>query len=155
MSGVNCEGGFVTNVLTGGCLCGAVRFEIRDRPRYADWCYCSHCRKVSGAAGDPSMAVRSDRYRITQGREHIRVYELPGFANRCFCERCGSPAPLPGPPGTLMGVPMGLLDTDPGVHPLLHKFVNSKAAWVEILDDLPQFPERPSAEDFARLGITR
>lgn len=142
-------------VWTAGCLCGAVRYEITGPPTYADWCYCSHCRKVSGAAGDPCIGFKSDDVRLVHGRDHIRVYPMDGSADRHFCTTCGSPAPVPGEPGTMMGMSMGLLDQDVGMRPLLHKQVAYMAPWHTITDDLPQFAEFPTGADLARLGIQR
>jgi hypothetical protein len=44
---------------------------------------------------------------------------------------------------SVLGLPLGALDDDPGVQPRLHVYVASKAPWFTITDDLPQFAERP------------
>jgi hypothetical protein len=79
----------------------------------------------------------------------------PGF-RRGFCRVCGSPVVnRPGPAyqpalanpaiASELGVPLGILDDDPGVRPEAHCFVASKAPWFEITDDLPQYPDYPPA----------
>jgi hypothetical protein len=59
---------------------------------------------------------------------------------RPFCRRCGSNVPSDHIPGFVI-VPLGNLDDDPGVRPLAHIFVGSKAPWYEIADALPQHAE--------------
>src|SRR5258708_11756406 len=44
-------------------------------------------------------------------------------------------------------VPVGALDTEPGIHPLAHQYVNSKASWYDITDGVPQFAEAPPRAD--------
>jgi hypothetical protein len=56
---------------------------------------------------------------------------------------CGSSLPVPNPDAANFFLPAGTLDEDPGVRPAAHIFVASKAPWLEISDDLPQFDEYP------------
>jgi hypothetical protein len=95
--------------------------------------------------------VHPEHFRFLQGEELVSYYESsPGF-HRGFCSRCGSPiVNRPGPNyalasrrGSDLGVPLGILDDDPGIRPERHIFVASKAPWFEITDDLPQHDELP------------
>ena|SRR5215831_10611024 len=115
-------------------------------------CHCSKCRKQHGAAFRSRARVRVEDFRWLQGEELVSYYESsPGF-HRGFCSRCGSPIvnrPAPNYAraairGTDLGVPLGILDGDPGVRPERHIFVGSKAPWFEITDDLPRHDELPS-----------
>jgi len=45
----------------------------------------------------------------------------------------------------MFGLALGTLDDDPGVRPGRHIFVESKAPWFDISDDLPQYAERPES----------
>lgn len=129
--------------IAGHCHCGAVGFALEGEALYADWCHCSNCRKWSGAFADPSVLVRIEAILDVAGAEHQRAYSPPGFATRAFCARCGGPAPLPQADRRGIVVPMGMLDGDPGVRPLLHKQVAFKAPWVELTDGLPRYPHWP------------
>ena len=83
----------------------------------------------------------------------VKYYEGPSGFQRGFCSQCGSPIlNRAGPnwkladefPGTQSeyGIPLAILD-DPPVRPACHVFVDSKAPWFDITDDLPQYPEYP------------
>ena len=107
---------------------------------------------ANGAAFRSRGRVRVEDFRWLQGEELVSYYESsPGF-HRGFCSRCGSPVvnrPAPNYAraairGTDLGVPLGILDCDPGVRPERHIFVGSKAPWFEITDDLPRHDELPS-----------
>ena len=85
--------------------------------------------------------------RIVQGEELIAAYKVPGarFFQSVFCRRCGSKLPRFDRDRNIAVVPMGALDDHPGISPERHIFVDSKAPWFEIVDDLPQVPEGPPA----------
>ena len=53
--------------ITGGCLCGAVRYACDDEPGTAGYCHCSDCRRVSGSAFGVSVPVAASAFRITKG----------------------------------------------------------------------------------------
>ena len=135
----------------GSCLCGGVKFAITGPLSHLLNCHCSKCRKQHGAAFRSRARVRLEDFRWLQGEELVSYYESsPGFY-RGFCSRCGSPiVNRPAPSyamtairGSDLGVPLGILDGDPGVKPERHIFVGSKASWFEITDDLPQYPDYP------------
>jgi len=85
--------------------------------------------------------------RITSGEDLIDSYKVPEarYYMNVFCRRCGSKLPRFDPERNIAVVPMGALDGDPGVKPGRHIFVDSKASWFDIRDDLPQFPGQPPA----------
>ncbi len=125
--------------MTGGCLCGAVRYEIAGRLSRASNCHCSMCRKQHGAAFGTYAAVRRTEFRWLSGEDQIARYEAtPGIA-RGFCRRCGSTLFWDAAANEeRFGLALGTVDGDPGVRPSLHIFVGSKAPWFEITDDVPQ-----------------
>ena len=123
----------------GSCLCGGVRYEVTGPFLRAGHCHCSRCRKHSGAAVCTQGRVRQEDFRLLQGRELLRSYDTPGHASKVFCTVCGSS--LFGgtwPEGPEVSIRFGTLDGDPGIRPQGHTFVDSKAVWDEITDDLPQ-----------------
>ena len=74
--------------MTGGCLCGAVRFTLHQRPKQIDVCHCSMCRKFSGGI---ELGLDADPSKIDwQGEDNIRVYASSEWAERSFCRICGS-----------------------------------------------------------------
>ena len=76
---------------------------------------------------------------ITRYQAPVRR-EPPPYST-AFCSRCGSPVPDPPPGSTWFEIAAGTLDGDPGVRPDRHIFVEHRAAWYEIADDLPQLDE--------------
>lgn len=74
------------------------------------------------------------------GADLLREWESSPGIRRCFCGRCGSQIlkRKDASPESIR-LRLGTLDTDPGVKPSKHIFVGSKAAWLEITDDLPVF----------------
>jgi hypothetical protein len=131
-------------MIRGSCLCGAVKFEISAIAGPFELCHCSRCRKVTGSAFLPYVNVRREHLRFVQGIDRITTYdapirEAPPAYRACFCSRCGSPVPDPHATSDLLDVPAGSLDDDPGLRPQRHIYVDTKAAWFVIPDDLPQF----------------
>ena len=125
---------------SGSCLCGEVAFELTDDPDRAHNCYCKRRRKISGAAFAPNLFVPLEGFGYTRGEDLLQSFKLPQ-ADRfthVFCQNCGSSLPFVSETRGLAVIPMGSLDSDPGVTPQQHIFVGSKASWVEICDELPQ-----------------
>ena len=129
-------------VVAGGCLCGAVRFEVDPPFLRAGHCHCSRCRKHSGTFGLTQARVARAQFRLLSGAEKIRVYGKGEGAVKAFCVDCGSS--LFGgtwPDGPQVSIRMGAFDGDPGIRPQFHTFVGSRAPWDEICDALPQYEE--------------
>lgn len=129
--------------LTGGCLCGAVRYVVSGPFLRAGHCHCVRCRKHSGAAAGTQGRVRREDFRLVAGAERLVVYRpAPEAAVKVFCEVCGSS--LFGgtwPDGDEISIRLGTVEGDPGIRPQHHTWVSEKAAWDEITDALPQHPE--------------
>jgi hypothetical protein len=76
---------------TGGCLCGAVRYEAEGEPLYAGHCYCTDCRKASGSGFLPFMGFASSAVRFTGQTREFRSKSFRGNdAVRNSCPICGS-----------------------------------------------------------------
>ena len=71
---------------TGGCICGAVRYEAEGGPGFGA-CHCGTCRRW---ASGPFMAMQTHGLRITQGEDQVRVFKSSDWATRSFCGVCGS-----------------------------------------------------------------
>jgi hypothetical protein len=106
-------------------------------------CHCSRCRKVHGTAFGTYLNAPLAGFAFEQGGDALARFAPPrGFA-RPFCARCGSMVPDGAAPDGSVAMPVGPLDGDPGVRPLAHIFVASKAPWYEITDALPRFAAYP------------
>ncbi len=128
-------------LVTGGCLCGGVRFEVTGPFIRAGHCHCSRCRRHSGAAGCWQGRVRREHFRLVTGEALLRVYGRGEGAVKVFCTVCGSSV-FGGtwPDGPQVSIRLGAFDADPGVRPQFHTWVESKAVWDEITDLLPRYP---------------
>jgi len=128
--------------LRGRCFCGGVQYTIEGEARLMMHCHCSRCRKWSGSAASAEIVVWRDSVDILEGRELLASYEA-----RVFCSRCGSSlffGDIDDEERPYIGLAAGTLDDDPGIRPMFHIFVGSKAPWETIHDGLPQLEE---AED--------
>jgi hypothetical protein len=128
--------------LTGGCLCGGVRYEI-DKPLVsASYCHCTRCQRRTGGGSSAQARVADGSLRIVSGTELVAEW-VPdkGFA-KCFCSACGGALWSRHPSGEPMSVRLGTLDGDPGIRPQWHQFVAYASAWEPVPDDgLPRYPE--------------
>jgi len=130
--------------IMGSCLCGTVSFAIEGKIGPAGQCHCSKCRKVSGTDGNAVFYTSVHSFRWLSGEANIASFAVPGSDGwtSSFCRTCGSPTPHTDPDGKIYFVPAGLLDDDPGFRGYAaHIFVGSKAPWVCITDDAPQYVE--------------
>lgn len=128
--------------LQGGCLCGAVRFEITAPFVSAGYCHCTHCQRRTGAGSSFNGRVPAYGFRLLQGQEQLRSYQAAVGVPKQFCSACGS-AVFSGEPHTdeQVGVRLGTLDGDPGIRAQHRQFVDSALAWEEIPDDgLQRYP---------------
>src|SRR5215510_4447316 len=75
--------------VTGGCLCGAVRYESKEPPIGGYYCYCRICQKSGGGLFNASLRVPGSAFRFTKGKP--RYYRSSSFGKRGFCADCGSP----------------------------------------------------------------
>jgi hypothetical protein len=130
-------------VLTGGCNCGAVRYEVTAPLVGASYCHCRRCQRRSGAAASPNAHPAPGTFRIVSGEERLRVWKPADGGEKWFCGDCGSSlfGNNPSHPDSI-GIRMGTFDEDPGVRPGARQFVSSAAPWEPIPEDgLPRHPQ--------------
>jgi hypothetical protein len=130
----------------GSCLCGDVAYELTGAPVAMYQCHCSRCRRARGAAHGANMFYKLEQLRWIRGDEQVVDYKLPE-AQRfgvAFCKRCGGAVPRVYETQPTVVVAAGALNTDPGMRPMAHICVASKAPWFEITDQIPQMQGLPS-----------
>lgn len=130
--------------IEGSCLCGKVRFVVDGKFGPVGQCHCSKCRKASGTDGNAVFYTAAKSFRWLQGEGEIAKFYVSSTRgwHSSFCTTCGSPTPHSNRDGKIYFVPAGLLDDDPGFRGYAaHIFVGSKAPWVCITDDAPQYFE--------------
>jgi hypothetical protein len=131
-----------TAPLQGGCLCGAVRFELTAPFASAGYCHCTHCQRRTGTGSSANGRVPQEGFRLLRGEQQLRSFQPPTGVPKLFCATCGS-ALFSGEPLTdrEVAVRLGALDDDPAVRPQYRQFVDSAASWEPVPDDaLARYP---------------
>jgi hypothetical protein len=130
--------------LTGGCLCGGVRFEVSEPLVSAGYCHCTRCQRRTGTAASVQGRIVPGSLRIVSGKELLRSFAPTDGFPKVFCSVCGSAlwSQSPDDPDVI-SIRLGTFDRDPGVRLTYRQFVAYAAPWEPIPDDgLPRFPER-------------
>ena len=130
--------------LTGGCLCGGVRYEVDAPLETAYYCHCTRCQRRTGGSASASARVQPGSFRIGRGEELVEVYRPETGFLKAFCSACGSALYSRHPDDPeLISVRLGTFDIDPGIRPSYRQFVSYAAPWEPIPDDgLPRHEER-------------
>jgi hypothetical protein len=144
--------------ITGGCLCGTVRFAAHLPTLFCNHCHCHWCRRAHGAAFVTWFGVPEDAFKLTQGADHLVWYASSEQSSRGFCSRCGTTflfhsTLMPGQ----MHITLANVDGAIDVAPQFHTFFDAHVPWVILGDDLPRLdrehdllklfqavPQRPS-----------
>lgn len=129
---------------TGGCLCGAVRYEVDAEPKWVSHCHCGMCRRQTGAligtyVGFPAGSVRWIRAEPTR-------YRSTDDVDRSFCATCGSTIGFHRVHETSLAA--GSLD-DPAALPVAqcrraHVWNQERVAWFDTTDDWPRYDGFPA-----------
>lgn len=131
--------------LTGGCLCGAVRYEIAAEPIMAGFCHCLSCQKLSGAGRAMQVLVPKAALSIQGQTSAYRwTADSGNTVTTRFCPNCGSP---------LFGESNGManavavravsLDDPSAVSPQMTVFTKRAQPWDHVETSLPTFPAMP------------
>jgi hypothetical protein len=130
-------------MLTGGCHCGAVRYEIEGEPLHHALCHCSDCRRHAGAPMVGWAMFPVDAVRTVKGEP--KVYGSSENGRRHFCAECGTglfyvnEQMLPG----LIDVQSGTLDDPEALPAGAHIQVAERLNWVATAHTLPEFARYP------------
>ena len=123
-------------VLSGGCLCGAVRYSVRGDPVHVRRCHCANCRKESGSAFSVYALWPTEAFELSG--------ELSSYDGRDFCPRCGSRLLDTSNPGdTLIEIRLGSLDEAPfELKPEDEIWVKRRESWIPPVESAAQHGER-------------
>ena len=132
--------------LTGGCMCGAVRYELMSDPFDCGWCHCRTCQLNSGAPAMVFATVREGDLVWIQGADKVKSVPSSSFGHRSFCGECGTPLlmKVDHQPETV-DFSVSVLDDPGAVTPGFHIFWSSRVAWFDPGDNLPRYEKfRPN-----------
>lgn len=120
---------------TGGCQCGAVRYEFTAKPDNPCVCHCRMCQKQFGNFFGSFAGSHSDHFRLTRGS--LAVFESSDDAERGFCRDCGTPLTYKAKSHPRISVSIGSLDRHSEMKPEFQYGLESREAWVGDLALLP------------------
>lgn len=120
-------------VLGGGCLCGAVRFELRSAKREGYWCHCRMCQLAFGNVRAAYVNVAKDELRWLA---EPAWYASSRIARRGFCNRCGSPMSFEYLDSAHIDLAVGCFDEPARFRPVLHFAVESRVVPWHVPDGL-------------------
>jgi len=126
---------------TGGCYCGAVRYEVTAPLTSVTYCHCAKCRKWHGHVG-AYTAVDREGFRLTSARG-LTWHAVSETVKRGFCGECGSSVLFDETPDPKMSICAGTLDPPTGIREKAHIFVASKGDYYEVAGDLPRYDTSP------------
>lgn len=131
---------------TGGCQCGAVRYEVPDQPLALFACHCLECRKQSASAFGISFIARCAELRLTQGipSSWIRPADSGNRVRCWFCPDCGSRLWHDSEPASdTVSIKGGSLDAPVDFAKAVHIWTARKLPGVVIPPDAQQHPGEP------------
>ena len=131
---------------SGGCHCGAIRYDVDGEPQHVALCHCSDCRRSAGAPMVSWAAFTKDALTVTQGQ--TITFNSSGAAMRSFCGTCGTGLfyrnadMLPG----IVDIQSVTLDDPEALPPDAHIQVAERLHWMDDLDSLTRFERFPGME---------
>ncbi|MCP4329697.1 MAG: GFA family protein [Alphaproteobacteria bacterium] len=126
--------------MTGGCMCGAVRYETTGQSFGVIHCHCHSCRKHNGAAVVTLAGFTADQV-VFSGDER-KIYESSAGIGRAFCGRCGTPLTWEGDSddrGRILEFHISTFDNPDVLVPTAHAFEPERIPWFDVADNLPRY----------------
>lgn len=140
----------MTEIHTGGCQCGAIRFRVSGPLKDSSICHCRMCQKAFGAYYAPLVSVRGTDFEWTRGTR--KIFRSSSVVSRGFCADCGTPLTYEAPDG--MAVTAGAFDDPAALPPVTQFGTEGKIAFVDHLHELPGHPTEEDLEQAPFLADT-
>ncbi len=140
--------------ITGGCACGAFRYECSTEPLFAWICHCRDCQRSTGGGGGVNVVFSKSAVRFIP--QPPKYFERTGVSGqktyRGFCPACGSPVAVKADLiPDIHGISAAGLDDPSWVKLVAHIWTSSAQPWDCMDPSLPKFATTPTNEEFARL----
>jgi hypothetical protein len=131
---------------TGGCACGAIRYECTAEPLYMGNCHCRDCQRATGSAYFAAVGMSDTAFRLTAGTPtwYEKLADSGNTMRRGFCPQCGSPVFLTNsarPSWVVLYA--GSLDDPSWVRPARNIYTASAQPWDYLDPALAKFPQMP------------
>ena len=143
---------------SGGCACGAIRYECSGEPLGALNCHCRDCQRMSGSAFNTALVVPSASFRLTHGepKSYAKQGDSGNTLRRAFCDTCGSPLfteNVARP--AFVGIKAASVDDPSWVRPDMDIWTASAQPWDYRNPELPRFEKGPPEEELKKLFTAR
>ena len=134
--------------MTGGCQCGAIRYEISVMPKTLYACHCTECQRQSSAGFGMSMPVDKEGFKLLNGKP--KIWERSSASGRkvgcAFCPTCGTRIfHAPERNQSIVNIKPGTLDNTKWITPVAHLWLDSAQPWVLIPEGVAQYPKQPAS----------
>lgn len=125
--------------MSGACLCGAVKFEVKPPSSFCVHCHCSMCRRNHGAAFVTWLVTDKKNLTVLAGEELLTRYESSAKGSRAFCSACGSAlfCEIYERPDEI-DIPLANFEGPVDLDPQMHVFASDAVAWACPADELPR-----------------
>lgn len=132
----------MTDLLEGGCACGAVRYRLGTAPMFVHCCHCRDCQRQTGSAFVLNALIETDRVELLSGDP--TPFVLPTDSGRSQivsrCPVCGTAVWSEyGGAKALRFIRVGTLDDPSALPPDVHIYTRSKLPWITLTDGKPTF----------------
>lgn len=133
--------------ITGGCLCGAVRYEAQGQALFAMLCHCRDCQRASGTGHVPVLGMPKSFFKVIGETTSYAVKGTSGSKSiRHFCPTCGSLLfGTPEAASDAVSIYVGTLDDPSMFRPEAILFRRSRLDWDETVGSLPEFDTMPGS----------
>jgi hypothetical protein len=128
--------------VTGQCLCGEIKYQLKETPAMTGVCHCKNCQRQAGSAFSTLAGVAKEGFSLLSGE--LKLYRDSDTSSgntveRYFCGNCGSPiySAIPSQPDTLY-LKTGTMDDTSAFTPQFHVWCDTKQNWVTLADGVPQ-----------------
>ena len=128
----------MSETLTGGCQCGAIRFRVSAPPRHASICHCRMCQKATGGLFGPYASFSAVALTWTRGRR--KTFRSSDAIARGFCGDCGTPLTFEYGDHSI-GLAIGAFDEPSAIRPVEQLASREQIPWFADLAGLPVHPE--------------
>lgn len=119
---------------SGGCRCGAIRFEFAGTPAFVAHCHCQSCRQASGCGFTTFVGCWAKDVTFTKGAPAI--YQSSEAVERGYCVTCGSPIHFAGDKWSdQIHLFLGAFDDPDVFDPIGHSFPEERLHWAHLRDE--------------------
>jgi hypothetical protein len=142
----------ITTPFSGGCACGAIRYESTAEPVVMFNCHCRDCQRASGGPFSSYVIVPAEAFKLMQGslRFHASPSERGGMTRRGFCPDCGSPIVVTtDSQPQIVGIRTASLDDPSWFNPEMDAWISDAHPWDQMNPALPKFEKYPPSGDSA------